>query len=104
MNELAERKTFELISQEDIEFLIKYDEYRKRAKVLEDRIKAAADEFLEQRGLDEYKQDVIRIHRTKPYTKKQLDIQQMKDEGVYELYLKDVDVKGSIRIDFDYDD
>ncbi len=104
MNELVEKESYELLTDDDVEFLLKYDEYKKRAKVLEDRIKTEAEKFLDEHELTEYRRNGVYIHKTRPYTKKQLDIQSLKDQGIYDLYLKDVDVKRSIRIDIEYDD
>ena len=106
MNEVVEKKTYDVLKKDDIEFLIKFDEMKKRAKSIEDRIKSSAHEFLEENGLLEegFRQDGIYIYETKPYKKKQVDMNKLKEEGVYDLYTHDVWVKGSIRIQVEYDD
>lgn len=104
MNEVAEREVYELIPKEDVEFLIKFDEYKKRAKVIEDQIKAKAEEFLEKNNVNEFRQDGIHIYKTKAYKKQLIDTKRLKDEGVYDLYVKDKWVKGAIRIQVEYDD
>jgi hypothetical protein len=109
MNEVVEKKENTLVTKEDMEFLVWFDEQKKRAKVIEDRIKNEAHQFLRDNGLQEdgFKQEVdgatVHIYETKPYTKKQCDIKRMKEEGVYDLYTHDVQVKGSIRIQVEYD-
>lgn len=104
MNEVAEREVYELIPKEDVEFLIKFDEYKKRAKVIEDNIKSKAEEFLEKNNVNEFRQDGIHIYKTKAYKKQQIDLKKLKEEGVYDLYVKDKWVKGAIRIQVEYDD
>ena len=104
MNEVAEREVYELIPKDDVEFLVKFDEYKKRAKVIEENIKARAAEFLEKNNVDEYKQGGIHIYKTKAYKKQQIDTKRLKEEGVYDLYVHEKWVKGSIRIQVEYDD
>lgn len=105
MNELIEKDpVYELIPKEDVEFLIKFDEYKKRAKVIEESIKAKAQEFLEKNNVDEFIQDGIRIYKTKPYTKKQVDLAALKEQGLYDEFLREIEVEGSIKVQVIYDD
>ena len=107
---LVKKEKNELVTEEDLEFLIWFDEQKKRAKVIEDRIKQSAHSFLEENGLleDGYKAEldgaVLHIYETKPYKKKQTDTKKMKEEGVYDLYTRDIWVKGSTRIQVEYED
>jgi len=104
-NEVIEKEFYEIIPKEDIEFLIKFDEYKKRAAVIEDHIKEKAHEFLEKNNLLEsgYTQDCVHIYETKPYKKKSVDTKALKEQGLYEEFAKDVWVRGSIRIQVEYD-
>ncbi len=110
MNEVALKEKNELVTKEDIEFLIWFDEQKKRAKVIEDRIKESAHDFLEKNELLEegYKAELdgatLRIYETKPYKKNQVDTKALKEQGIYDQFVKDVWVKGSVRIQVDYDD
>lgn len=107
MNELEVKEKFELLlPKKDIEFLKKFDEDEKRAKVLKDFIKKKGYEFLESNGLLEegYEQDGVKLSYKKPFTKKVVDTQALKDEGLYELYTKDSEVSGSVSISFKYED
>jgi len=106
MNELIEKEFYEIIPKEDIDFLVKYDEYKKRAKVIEDNIKEKAHEFLEKNNLlDEgYTQDGVHIYETKSYKKKQINTKALKEQGLYNEFAEDVWVKGSVRIQVEYDD
>lgn len=44
------------------------------------------------------------ICRTKDYKKKQVDTKALKEQGLYEQFTRDVWVKGSIRVQVNYDD
>ena len=104
-NDVIEKQFNEIIPKEDIEFLIKFDEYKKRAAVIEDHIKEKAHEFLEKNNLLEegYTQNGVHIYETKPYKKKSVDTKALKEQGLYESFAKDVWVKGSVRWQIEYE-
>lgn len=107
MNELELKEKFDLmLPEEDIEFLKKFDEYEKRAKVIKDAIKTKGYEFLESNGLLEegYRQNGIKLTYKKPFTKKVVDTKALKEEGLYELYTKDSEVSGSVQVSIEYED
>lgn len=108
MSEIVKKEEFALIPENDLDFLIWFDEQEKRAKVIRDRLKQAGDEFLTENNTDSYTQKkgnaTAHIYRTKAYKKKQVDMKKLKEEGLYDLYTHDVWVKGSIRIQIEYDD
>lgn len=109
MNELINKEFDELVPEKDLEYLIWFDEQKARAKVINDRISHKGKEFLEKNNLEEYTKvlkDGTKIHLsiTKDYTKKQCDTKKMKEEGVYDLYTKDVKVKGSFKWTISYED
>ncbi len=109
MTEIIERDpVYELIPKEDFEFLVKFDEQEKRYKLIKEKIKALGKEFLEKNQTDSYKQSLdgvnINIVAVKPCKRKQIDVQALKDQGLYESFLKEIEVEGSIKITIDYDD
>ncbi len=108
MTEIVKKEEYGLVSEDDMDFLIKFDEYKKRAKVIEDSIKAKANDFLEANEVESYTQSkdgiTLRIYKTKPYRKKQIDTKALKDQGLYEEFAKDVWVKGATRIQVEYPD
>lgn len=104
MNEVVKKEETALISPEDMEMIRQYDEVNKRYKVWVDSHKEMFENFLNEHEVESYEQDGVRIYRTKPYTKKQVDIKALKDEGLYDLYTHDVWVKGSIRVQVEYED
>lgn len=103
MEELIKVDENAVLTEEDIEFIHKYDEIKKRYKVWEDSKKEMFYAFLESKGTDSYTIGDTTIYKTRPYTKKQVDIQSLKDDGIYDLYTKDVEVSGSVRIKIDYE-
>lgn len=104
MNEVAVKEENALLTKDDIEFIRRYDEIKKRYKVWESSHEEMFRKFLEDSGSDSYTQDGTTIYLTRPYTKKQIDVQALKDEGLYDLYTKDVEVKGSLKIKVEYED
>lgn len=104
MTEIVPAKKNELLSEEDIRIIKEYDAVSKRYKVWKDSKQKTFEAFLKDRGVDSYTQDGATIYRTKDYKKKQCDTKKMKEEGVYDLYTREVWVKGSIRVQVNYDD
>lgn len=110
MTEIVKQENNELVSQEDLEFLIRFDEQKKRAQVIEDKIKKTAHSFLEENGLLEtgYTKELdgatLHIFETKPYIKKQVDTNALKENGLYDFFVKDVVVSGSTRIKVEYEE
>ena len=109
MTEIVKIEKQELVTKEDLEFLVRYDEYKRRAKVIEDRIKSSAHNFLEANGLleDGYTaetEDGVKIHiyETKSYKKDQVDTKALKEQGLYDSFVRKVNVKGSVRIQYEY--
>ena len=104
MTEIVKTESNELLSKKDLDIIREYDEVSKRYKVWKDSKQKMFEEFLAEKGVDSYTQDGATIYRTKDYKKKQVDTKKMKEEGIYDLYVKDVWVKGSIRVQVNYDD
>lgn len=108
MTELVKKEECNLISEDDFDYLVRFDEMKKRYNVIVQKVDQAGQDYLEQNGLESYKQTrngkTIHLYKTKPYKKKQCDTKKMKEEGVYDLYTKDVWVKGSMRLQVEYED
>ena len=107
MTEIAKKGEWTLIPEDSFDFLIWFDEQKKRAQVIEDKLKHDGKAFLEEHNTDSYKQTkdgaTIHIYETKPYKKKQIDTKALKEQGLYDTFAKDVWVKGSVRISIEYD-
>lgn len=104
MNELVKKEEFALFTPEDVEMILLYDAIRKRYKVWEDSKRESLKAFLKEHNLESYKQDGVVIYETKPYKKKQIDTKALKEQGLYDTFAKDVWVKGSLRIQIEYED
>ena len=105
-NEIVKKEFYDILSAEDIEFLKKFDEYEKRAKVIKDTVKKLAKDFLEKNDLIEegYEQDGIKLSYKKGYIKKVVDTNAMKEQGIYDEFLKDSEVSPSVSVSIVYDD
>ena len=105
MNELDLKKEFELIIPEGfVEAYKQLEEAKVRFDVMNDMAKASVKEFLEKNNLTEYEQGDIKVSKTKDFTKKVVDTQKLKDEGLYEMFTKDSLVKGHVNITVKYED
>lgn len=106
-SKLALREEFNaLFSPEEIEMLIKFDELEKRVKAMKDQKNDALKQFLIDNELTEegFENSKIKISYVKPSKRKVVDTQKLKEEGLYELYTKDSEVKDSVRITIKYED
>lgn len=104
MNEVVKAEKGELFTEDDIKFLHEFDEIKKRYNVWYESKKDALDQFLTDKGVDSYTQGDTTVYKTKPYKKRQVDTKRLKEEGLYEMYTHEVWVKGSIRVQINYDD
>jgi hypothetical protein len=103
MTEIVKVEDNELLSEEDLMMVRRYDEISKRYKAWRDSKQKEFEAFLDAKGIDSYTQGGTTIYRTQGYTKKQVDTKKMKEEGVYDLYTRDVYVSGSIKVKVEYD-
>lgn len=102
MTEIVKAEKNDLLTPDDIRMIREFDEIKKRYKVWEDVNRERLSALLD--GEESYKQDGVVVYMTKPYKKKQVDTKRLKEEGLYELYTHDVWVKGSLRVQVEYDD
>lgn len=105
-NEMIIKEFNELLPTEQISFLKKFDEMEKRAKVIRKSLTESGKEFLIRNNLTEegYSQDGISINYKKAYTKKVVDTDAMKEQGIYDDFLKEAEVSDSVSITVEYDD
>ena len=106
-NNVVLKEKFDVIlSDEEIDLLIKFDEFEKRIKVMMDAKKEAIEQFIIDNNLtnDGYEDEKIKISYTKPYVRHDIDKEKLKAEGLYDMYLKDTNVKGSVKIKVKYED
>ena len=97
-----------LLTQKDFDLIREYDEISKRYKVWKDSKIESFKKFLEENDTDDYKvtADGVTYHTSMngALQKRQKDNKKMKEEGVYDLYTRDVWVKGSIRVQVEYEE
>ena len=108
--ELITKEFNDIISQEDLDFLVWFDEQKKRADVINDKIKKFGHEFLEKTGRLEtgYTQEcdgyTVHLYETKPYKRTVVDTDALKEQGLYESFTKETPVKGSVKFTIDYEE
>jgi len=105
MNDLVKKEFNEIFSPSDIEMLIKFEELETRVKAMKAEKDEALKEFLIRNNLTEegFENDDIRITYVRPSTRKVIDSEALKKDGIYDLYTKESKVKDSVRVKVKYE-
>lgn len=104
MEELVKKQFYEIFSPEDIETLIKFDELEKRVKAMKDAKNQELKDFLLKNELKEFENEDIKITYVAPSVRKVVDTNKLKEQGLYEDFLKESHTSDSVRITIKYDD
>lgn len=102
-NSVVKQQVNMIFSPQEIEVLKQFEEFKVRANVI---IKEKTDilkEFFRINGIDRFENDDLKIVYVKPTKRKQIDTDALKQQGLYESYLKEVEVSDSIRISCKYE-
>lgn len=103
-NNLVLKEKFDILTPEEIDLLIKFDEIEKRVKVIKDQKDEMLKQYFRENKTKEIETNRIEIKYKESYIRHDVDKQKMKDEGIYELYLKETPVSDSVTIKVKYDD
>lgn len=74
--------------------------YKAEFDVRMDEIKNAMLEAMEQNNIKSFENDFLKIVYKAPSTRKSVDTARLKEEGLYDLYLKESPVKSSVTVSF----
>lgn len=74
--------------------------YKAEFDVRMDEIKNAMLEAMEQNNIKSFENDFLKIVYKAPSTRKSVDTARLKEEGLYDLYLKESSVKSSVTVAF----
>lgn len=76
--------------------------YRFKAEfdVKMDEVKNAMLHAMEENGIKGFENDLMKITYKAPSVRKSVDTKRLKDEGLYDLYLKESPVKSSVVVSF----
>lgn len=97
-NELVEQKLFEVgaIDKETFEFLDTFLYYKDRYETFRYNLEKA----MKDNGIKSWKNDYFTATVKEESIQKRVDTERLKEDGLYEKYLKLVPVKGSLEIKF----
>lgn len=97
-NEIVSKKLLEIgtIDKETFEMLESYLYYQDQFETLRFQLKKA----FEENGIKKWENDYFTATLKEESLQKRVDIERLKDEGLYEKYLKLVPVKSSLQIKF----
>lgn len=105
MNEIELKEKFNAIIPKDyIEQLRKFEEMKVKFNMIDLKVKEDIHKFLIDNDKWEYEMDGLKVKRVKSSTRKIVDKEKMREEGIYENYLKETPVKESIRISLEYEE
>lgn len=95
--ELIEIKNGQLSINAEVEAKLKaFQEEKARMDLLEKEIKEAMLKAMVDYGVKSYESENVRITYKEPSVRKSVDTQALKDEGLYEMFLKTTPVKPSV--------
>ena len=97
-NDLIEKKMFEVgaIDKETFEMISMYLYYEQQIDLLKYKLQKA----MEENGIKKWDNDYFTATLTEETLRKSVDTQKLKDDGLYEKYLKLSHIKAGIRIKF----
>lgn len=78
--------------------IIDIEKQKKEAVARRDELKAGIEAKMREFGVDKYETDNLRFTLVNETTKKMVDSDKMKADGIYEQYTKEVAVKGYVKI------
>lgn len=78
----------------------KIDLAQKQMKVYTDAFKEALRDAMEQNGIKKLENDILEATYKSATTRATVDTKKMKDEEIYDLYVKRVPVKSSVTVEF----
>lgn len=75
-----------------------FNEQKAAMELKEKRIKEAILQAMEENNIKSFENDFVSIKYIPQTTRKSVDTAKMKDEGVYDIYLKESEVKSQVRL------
>ena len=97
-NEIAERKLYEVgvLSEQVIEMINQYQRYKEEFEMFKYKLQQA----MKENGIKSWKTDDFTATLKEESIQKRVDNDRLKEDGLYEKYLKLVPVKESLMIKF----
>lgn len=98
MNEVTFENGKIQIAVEVMKELQAFNEQKAAMELKEKRIKEAILQAMEENNIKSFENDFVSIKYIPQTTRKSIDTAKMKDEGVYDVYLKESAVKSQVRL------
>lgn len=98
MNEVTFENGKIQIAVEVMKELQAFNEQKAAMELKEKRIKEAILQAMEENNIKSFENDFVSIKYIPQTTRKSVDTAKMKNEGVYEIYLKESEVKSQVRL------
>lgn len=88
------------VNEEIIQELKKFDVQKAQMDIMEKELKKAILEAMEEHNIKKFENDEISITYVAETIRKSIDSNALKEQGLYEIYLKESVVKPSVRITY----
>ena len=88
----------QIYSPDEIEQIRAFMRLKEEITAIEEDGKRRALEYMKSNGIKSFDGDLFKITYVEPTTKKTVDTAKLKEDGLYDQYTKDTDVKESVRI------
>ena len=99
VNEIVEKKINEIVSLDDVlEVVEMLETYEQKLNMMKAQLKEPIIKLFKENGIKTFKSDYLTISYVEPTLQKRVDNQRLKDDGLYEKYLKLIPVSEQIRI------
>ena len=98
MNEVTFENGKIQIAVEVMKELQAFNEQKAAMELKEKRIKEAILQAMEENNIKSFENDFVSIKYIPQTTRKSVDTAKMKEEGVYDVYLKESTVKSQVRL------
>lgn len=96
-----------LFSPQDIELLERFDEIETRVKVLKKErneiLKPLMEQYYNETGNNTLKVGRLSVTYKRPTTRKTVDVEALKEQGLYDSFLKESQVSSSVTVNVDYE-
>lgn len=101
MNELVHVENNQIIvAEEAMQLLHDFQVEKARMELKEKELKEALLQAMENNGITKFENDLLRINYKAPSIRKSVDTDALKEQGLYEAFLKEVPVKASVTLNW----
>lgn len=103
-NELVEQELNQVITQSDINFLKEFENMKAKFNFVDKRIKEQVKKIMVENGIKSYDFGDLKITYKAPTIRKSVDTEALKEQGIYDDFVKESKVSDSVQITVRYEE